>query len=201
MKAIYRYVLIVLGAAALLLTAAVLFFWGLVPYRYHGAVLESARPAADFTLTGPAGKTVRLSDFRGKVVVLYFGYTFCPDVCPTTMAELGQAMRQLGRRADEIQVLMITVDPERDTVEALASYLAHFDPRFIGLTGTAEQIASAATPFGIFYQKHEGSAASGYLVDHTATTTVLDRQGRIKLLWPYGTEANALAADLNQLLK
>ena len=201
MKPIYRNILIILLVAAGALAAAVFFFGGLIPYRYHGAVLQATQPVADFTLTGPGGKPVKLSDFRGKVVVLYFGYAFCPDVCPTTMAQLAQAMRLLGKRADGVQVLMVTVDPERDTADALAGYLANFDSRFIGLSGTPEQIAAAATPLGIFYEKHEGTKATGYLVDHTATTTVLDRQGRLRLLWPFGTEADALAADLGQLLK
>ncbi len=201
MKPVFRYLFIALGGIALLAVVGFLFFGGLMPYRYHGQVLESLQPAADFSLTGPGGKPVTLSAFRGKVVVIYFGYTFCPDVCPTTMAHMAQAMRQLGQRADGVQVLMISVDPGRDTPASLAEYLAHFDPRFMGLTGTPEQIAAAATQFGVFFEKHEGTAATGYLVDHTATTMALDRQGRLRLLWPFGTEADALAADLGQLLK
>jgi protein SCO1 len=170
-------------------------------YSYHGETVEPTAPAAGFTLTGPDGKALSLSDFRGKLVVLYFGYTSCPDVCPTTMAALAQAMRDLGAQADGIQVLMVTVDPQRDTPDRLNSYVTAFDPRFIGLSGTSDQIAGAAKAFGVVYQVHPGSSAANYLVDHTATTTVLDKDGRIRLIWPYGTPPEELTADLNKLLR
>jgi len=112
-----------------------------------------------------------------------------------------KAVQKLGKQADDVQVLMVTVDPERDTPDRLAEYMAYFNPKFVGLSGTPEQIAAAATPFGIYYQKHEGTSATGYLVDHTATTSVLDREGRVKLVWPFGTDGDAMAADLAQLLK
>ncbi len=171
------------------------------PYAYHGRVLDPPLPAADLALTGPGGAPVRLSDFRGRAVALYFGYTSCPDVCPTTMAELAQAMRLLGEAAGNVQVIMVTVDPERDTADVLQRYVTAFDPRFIGLTGSADEIAAAAAAFDIFYEKHEGTTASGYLVDHTASTTVLDAQGRRRLVWPYGTPADAIAADLQHLIR
>jgi protein SCO1 len=171
------------------------------PYSFHGESVEPPAPAADFTLTGPDGKTLSLSDFRGKLVVLYFGYTSCPDVCPTTMAALAQAMRELGAKADGVQGIMITIDPERDTPDRLNRYVTAFDPRFVGLSGTPDQIAGAAKAFGIAYEKHAGSSAANYLVDHTATVTVLDQEGRIRLIWPYGTPPEELAADLDQLLR
>jgi len=187
-------VVIGLGSAAWL----VVRLW---PYRYHGLLLEPATPVADFALTGPEGRPVRLSDFRGKVTVLYFGYTYCPDVCPTTLAELARALQRVGRRADQVQVIMITVDPERDTPEILARYLAHFDARFLGLSGTAAEIAAAATPLGIYFAKHEGTAATGYLVDHTATVAVIDRDGYLRLVFPFGTPGEDIASDLIHLLK
>jgi protein SCO1/2 len=107
----------------------------------------------------------------------------------------------MGRQADKVQVTMITVDPERDTPELLAQYMAHFDARFIGLSGTAEQIAAAATPLGIYYERHEGTAATGYLVDHTATVAVIDQNGYLRLVFPYGTPGEDIASDLAQLLK
>jgi len=171
------------------------------PYSYHGETVEPPAPATDFTLTGPDGKTFSLSDFRGKLVALYFGYTSCPDVCPTTMAALAQAMQELGSQADEVQVILVTVDPERDTPDRLNTYVTAFDPRFIGLTGTPDQIASAARPFGVLYKKQAGSSAPSYLVDHTATTTVIDKDGRVRLIWPYGTPPDELAADLDYLLR
>ncbi len=190
-------VLVILGIA----TLSALGFMLLRPYQYHGVLLESSGPATDFTLTAAGGKQVSLSDFKGKLVALYFGYTFCPDVCPTTLAELTKAYRALGAKAADLQVIMVTVDPERDTPERLAEYLGYFSPTYIGLSGTADQIASAATAFGVFYQKHEGTPASGYLVDHTATISVLDREGRVKLVWPFGTDGEGMAADLQHLLK
>jgi protein SCO1/2 len=200
MKSAQRSVFIILAVAAAGLIA-VLAWTQLRPYEFHGLLLQSSPPAADFTLVGPGARLVGLSDFRGKLVVLYFGYTFCPDVCPTTLAEVGQAMRKLGQRADGVQVIMVTVDPERDTPEHLAEYVSHFHPTFLGLSGAPEQIATAAAAFSIYYQKHEGTAATGYLVDHTATVTVLDRDGRVRLVWPFGTDGDAMAADLGQLLR
>jgi protein SCO1/2 len=147
------------------------------------------------------GQRVSLDDFRGKLVVLYFGYTFCPDVCPATLVEIAGAMDILGEDAKDIQTIMISVDPERDTPEQLAEYVAHFDPNFLGVTGTEEEVAEIATLYGIFYEKHEGTVASGYLIDHTATTMVIDQDGYLKLLLPFGTTAQDMADDLAYLLK
>lgn len=166
----------------------------------HGTLLEPPLPAADFTLTSDAGP-VRLSDLRGKVVVLFFGYTLCPDVCPTTMVRLGQAMELLGKDAERVQVVMISVDPERDTPEKLGQYARAFHPSFLGLTGTREEVDAVASAYGIYHAKAEGSSATGYLVDHTATTTVLDRGGGIRLLWPFEVPAEDLAADLRIMLR
>lgn len=170
-------------------------------YQYHGMLLDSPTMAPDVTLPSSTGEEVSLSDFRGKLVLLYFGYTFCPDVCPTTLNTVNKALEMMGNKAEEVQLVMVSVDPERDTPQVLASYLSNFNPSFIGLSGTPEQLASAATPFGIFYEKHEGSAATGYLVDHTASVMVLDQDGRLRLVIPFQTPAEDIAADLKQLLK
>jgi protein SCO1 len=192
--------LVALGAILLVLLG---LWWALKgrSYSFHGETVEPPAPAADFTLTGPDGKALSLSDFRGKLVVLYFGYTSCPDVCPTTMAALAQALRDLGAKAGGVQVLMVTVDPQRDPPDRLNSYVTAFDPSFIGLSGTSEEIAATAKAFGIVYQVHPGSSAANYLVDHTATATVIDKDGRVRLIWPYGTPPEELAADLAQLLR
>jgi protein SCO1/2 len=200
MKRLPSWLWVVLAIVGALLFVVVGFLV-LRPYQYHGLLLESPKPAADFTLAGAGGKAVKLSDYRGKLVVLYYGYTFCPDVCPTTLAEVTKAVQALGKKAEDVQVIMVTVDPERDTPERMAEYMAFFNPSFVGLSGTPDQIAEAATPFGIYYQKNEGTPASGYLVDHTATVNVLDREGRMRLVWPFGTEGDAMAADLKQMLK
>ncbi len=170
------------------------------PYALHGMVLQSPMPAANFTLTGHNGQPVSLSDYRGQLVLLYFGYTTCPDGCPTTLADLHQARKLLGNRAQEVQVMMITVDPERDTLPVLAEYIPHFDPSFIGLTGTPEQIAEIATYYGVFYEREAGNSSLGYLVNHTATVMVIDRQGYLRVIFPFGTAPQDIAADLNYLL-
>ena len=178
------------------------------PYNFHGTVLQSPQPAPDFELNATNGQTVRLSDFKGKLVLLYFGYTFCPDVCPTSLSKLAEAMDLLGRQADNVQVIMISVDPERDTPEMLSEYMRFFHPSFIGVTGTPDEIAEVATLYGIYYQAHEGTQATGYLVDHTASVMVIDKEGHLKLVYPYTAPgqdvyiaADDIAADLAYLLK
>lgn len=171
------------------------------PHTWTGMLMDPLAPVNDFSLTAAGGKPVRISDFRGKLVALYFGYTYCPDVCPTTLAELAAGMRDLGAEAQQVQVIFISVDPARDTPERLADYVANFDPSFIGITGSPEEIAAVATPLGIYYQAHEGTAATGYLVDHTATVMVLDRQGRLRLLLPFGTTGAQAASDLRALMR
>ena len=171
------------------------------PSEWHGMVIQSNQPVTNFTLTGTDEEPVSLIDFRDKVVMLYFGYTFCPDVCPATMVELRDAMEILGERSEDVQVIMITVDPERDTPEVLGKYLAHFDDAFIGLTGTSDELLAVTAPMGIFFERHEGSAASGYLIDHTATVAVLDKEGKLRLIYPFGITGEEIAADLKYLVR
>jgi protein SCO1/2 len=155
----------------------------------------------EFTLTDHNGDQVSLSDFQGKVILLYFGYTFCPDVCPTTMNELAVAMEKLNQKErEQVQVLMVSVDPQRDTPEALADYLAHFDPSFLGLTGTEEEIAAAAGSFAIFYQKQDGTVNTGYLVDHTASVAALNKEGALRVIYSFNTPGKDIAADLRRLV-
>lgn len=170
------------------------------PYVFHGTVLQSPSPAMNFTLTGHNGQPVALSDYKGKVVLLYFGYTTCPDVCPTSLAELHATLLTLGSQAKDVQVMMVTVDPERDTEAVMGEYMAHFDARFIGLTGTPDQIAQIATNFGVAYARSDADSALGYLVDHTATVTAIDRQGYVRVIFPFNTPAADIAADVEYLL-
>jgi protein SCO1/2 len=169
------------------------------PYVFAGTVIQSPESSYDFTLQSASGP-VSLSDFRGKVVVLYFGYTFCPDVCPTTMSDLATAMKLLDEKADDVQVIMVSVDPERDTPKIMKEYVQAFDPAFIGLSGTSEQIAATAAKYGVFYAKQEGSDATGYLISHTATVMVIDAGGRLKLLEDFGTTPEDMAADLKHVI-
>ena len=152
-------------------------------------------------LTDHTGKLRHLEDFRGKAVVLFFGYTHCPDVCPTTLADAAQAMKALGPDADRVQVLFVTVDPERDTREVLARYVTAFDPRFLGLYGDAEATKRAAKEFKIYYEKRPESAPGSYSVDHSSQTYVIDPQGRLRLLVRPERMAEDLPADLRTLLK
>jgi protein SCO1/2 len=168
---------------------------------FHGIVSQSPPRAADFTLTAHTGKPVRLGDFQGKLVLLYFGYSYCPGICPTTLAEVAQALQTLGPKAAErMQVLMISVDPERDTPDRLAAYLPSFNPTFLGLTGAPDEIAATAASYGIYAKKYEGSTADSYLVDHTSMVIVVDDKGFVRLLFPFGTPAQAMADDLAALL-
>ncbi len=195
-----KIILIVAGLLAGA-AAAYLVMPYILPYQFHGTLIQSPDPAYDFTLASSQGGTVRLSDLRGKLVLLYFGYTFCPDVCPNTLAQVKQAQKALGRKAQDTQVVMVSVDPLRDTPEVLARYLRNFDPTWIGASGSEQEIAQAAALYGVFFEKHPGTPQTGYLVDHTATLMVIDRDGRLKLVFPYGTPGPDMAADLKVLLR
>ncbi len=196
LKKIWLAILGVVVVGGALLLALMAF----KPYAFHGAVLQSPKPAQDFTLPNHYGQETTLSDYRGKAVLLYFGYAACPDVCPATLAELRKANEILGERADDVQVFMITVDPERDTPEVMAEFLAHFDPSFIGLIGTPDQVAQIATQYGVFYQKQETTSVMGYLVDHTATVMLVDPDGYARLIFPYGAPGEEIAEDITYIL-
>jgi protein SCO1/2 len=156
--------------------------------------------AKGFALTDHTGKPRTLADFKGKAVVVFFGYTQCPDVCPTTMAEMASVMQKLGPLADQVQVLFITLDPERDTQELLANYVPAFDKRFIGLRGTPEQTAKTAKEFKVFYSKVPGTEPGSYTIDHTAGSYVFDRDGRLRLFIRHGQGPDPIVHDLRQLL-
>ncbi|SDF31424.1 protein SCO1/2 [Massilia sp. PDC64] len=156
--------------------------------------------AKGFALTDHTGKPRTLADFKGKAVVVFFGYTQCPDVCPTTMAEMASVMQKLGPLADQVQVLFITLDPERDTQELLANYVPAFDKRFLGLRGTPEQTAKTAKEFKVFYSKVPGTDPGSYTIDHTAGSYVFDRDGRLRLFIRHGQGPDPIVHDLRQLL-
>jgi protein SCO1/2 len=156
--------------------------------------------AKDFTLIDHTGKQRTLGDFKGKAVVVFFGFMNCPDVCPTTMAEMAGVMKQLGPDADRVQVLFITVDPERDTPELLAKYVPAFDSRFLGLTGDKAAIEKVAKEFRVFYQKSPGKEPGSYTMDHTSGSYVFDPQGRVRLFVRHGQGGEPIAHDLKILL-
>jgi protein SCO1/2 len=146
------------------------------------------------------GQLRTLADFKGKLTVVFFGYTQCPDVCPTTMAELAQVKKALGKDGERVQGVFITIDPERDTPELLKAYMASFDASFIALRGTPEQTAATAKDFKVFYAKVPGKSEGSYSMDHTAGSYVFDASGKLRLFTRYGSGAEALTADLKTLL-
>lgn len=168
---------------------------------FHATDITGATFARDFSLTDHNGQPRKLADFHGKLVALFFGYTNCPDVCPTTMTDLAAAIKSLGPDGNKVQVLFVTVDPERDTAVLLKQYVPAFNPTFLGLRPTPEQLKALAAEYKVVYQKSPGTNPGNYLMDHSAGTFIYDSQGRLRLLMPYGTSAQFIAHDLETLLK
>ncbi|OGA98925.1 MAG: photosynthetic protein synthase I [Burkholderiales bacterium RIFCSPHIGHO2_12_FULL_69_20] len=162
--------------------------------------ITGAEYARSLSLTDQNGQARTLADYKGKVVVVFFGYTQCPDVCPTTMAELAEVKRSLGADGARVQGLFVTVDPERDTTELLKAYVASFGPDIDGLRGTPDEIKAAAKEFKVFFNKVPGKTDTSYTVDHTAGSYVFDAKGKVRLFTRYGTGVQALADDLKLLL-
>jgi len=184
-----------------LLLGLVLAGCGLPKPGFKSSDITGSDCCRDFRLTDQNGKTRTLADFRGKAVVIFFGYTQCPDVCPTTMADLKWVRQQLGADAQRVQVLFVTLDPERDTRALLAQYVAAFDPSFLGLYGDVETTAKTAREFRVFYQKQPGPTPDSYTLDHTAGSYVFDPEGRVRLFVHYGDPEGNLVADLRTLLR
>jgi protein SCO1/2 len=157
--------------------------------------------AKNFELTDHNGQVRHLTDFAGKVVVMFFGYTQCPDVCPTSMAELAEVKKSLGPDGDKLQGIFVSIDPQRDKPEMLKSYMANFDPTFLAMTTTPEKLADMAKDYKVYYKKVEGKTPTSYTMDHSAGSYVYDTQGRLRLFTRYGSGAAALAADIKILLK
>jgi protein SCO1/2 len=185
---------------AAVLAAALIAGCGPSGPTFKNTDITGANFARELSLTDHTGKPRTLADFRGKVVVVFFGYVRCPEVCPTTLYELKSVVEQLGEEGKRVQVLVVTVDPERDTRELLAQYVPAFHPDFLGLYGDKEQIAKTAKEFKVYYQKVPGSRPDNYSIDHTAGSYVFDPSGRIRLLVGH-TQAGTLAADIRTLLK
>jgi protein SCO1/2 len=166
--------------------------------RFHGIELTGATYASDFQLTAPDGRERRLADFRGKAVMVFFGFTQCPDVCPTALARAAEVKQLLGADGERLQVLFITIDPERDRPEMLAAYTGAFDPSFLGLYGSLEQTEQTAKDFKVFYKKVPTGAS--YTMDHSSLTYVYDPQGRLRLALRHVQSAQEYADDLRLLL-
>jgi len=168
---------------------------------FKGIDLTGAEYARQLNLTDQEGRARSLADFKGKVVVVFFGYTQCPDVCPTTMVEVAEVKKSLGADGDKVQGVFVTIDPERDTAALLKPYLTSFDPSFVGLHGSVEQTQAAAKEFKVFFAKVPGKAEGSYTLDHTAGAFIFDADGRVRLFTRYGAGAKALAGDIQQLLR
>ena len=170
------------------------------PTPFVGTDITGADFPQPLKLTDHTGKLRTMSDFKGKVVTLFFGYTHCPDVCPTTLSDMKQTMKLLGDKADQVQVLFVTVDPQRDTQEVLAQFVPHFDKRFIGLRGSLQETAETLGNFKIYYSKIEGKGQNDYTIDHSAGTYVFDKEGKIRLYMQYGQKPADMASDIKKLM-
>jgi protein SCO1/2 len=197
--------LLLVGLASLMLIAGVAV--GVVlfsaPAGFRGTTYGEPYPAAkEIELGQGNGSRFRLSEMRGKAVLLFFGYTSCPDVCPTTLAELKQALEKLGdEKAKQVQVLFVTVDPERDTPERIQEYVDHFNPNFIGLSGTENELANVWQNYGVFREIVNGTSAAGYIVNHTARVTLIDQDGNMRVSFAFETPVEDIVHDLKLLLR
>jgi protein SCO1/2 len=187
---------LVLAVLALLVAAC-----GARGPSFQGSDVTGSKFGRDFQLTDPGGHARTLADYRGKAVAVFFGYTQCPDVCPTTMAALAEAMRKLGPEADRVQVIFITVDPDRDTADLLGKYVPAFDPRFVGLRGDAAATERTAREFKVIYQKVPGNEPGRYTVDHSAGVFLFDPQGRLRVFEGNSASPDIFAHDLRALLE
>lgn len=188
------------GAALLLAGCDRLGTWFGSSPQFHHIDITGADYARNFVLTDHQGVQRTMDDYRGDIVVVFFGFTQCPDVCPTTMAEMARVQEALGADGARVRTLFISVDPERDTPAILAEYMGNFGPRFVGLHGSPEQTAAVAKEFRVFYSKVPGKSPGSYTIDHSAGSYVFDTQGRVRLFVRHNIDVDALAADIRQLL-
>jgi protein SCO1/2 len=173
--------------------------WG---HTYAGTVIDPPHLVEDFVLNDQYGQAFRLSDKRSGLTLIYFGYTYCPDVCPMTLADMVRVKQLMQKKADAVAFVMITVDPERDTPEVLGRRLAVFDPSFVGLTGDKAVLKRVWNDFGVYVEREDtkGSAA-GYLMAHSASLYLVDQQRRLRLIFPFGTKPDAMASDISHILQ
>ena len=170
-------------------------------YIFNGTVIEPPLPVEDFVLQTNNNESFRLSDQNEKITLLFFGYTNCPDVCPTTLAEFKQINENLGDDALNVQFVMVTADPERDTPDRMGEFVSFFNPSFIGLSGERSELDKVYKDFGVFIEKQASGSAAGYLVGHTSSVFVLDKETNLRIAFPYWTSASDMTDDIIQLLK
>lgn len=190
-------------AAGILALLVGLFFGGLFrPYVFAGSVIQSSESAPSMDpLTYENGEPVDLEDFRGEVLVVYFGYTHCPDLCPAMLSAVDKTVEALDGDGDRLNAIMVTVDPERDTPQFLGEYVAHFNPGFRGVWGSVDEVRAVATKYGVHFEYDEPDADGNYFVAHTAKLMAIDTDGVLRLLYPVGVTAEDLTADMRELLR
>lgn len=189
------------GAAVLLLLALVGWRMLAKPYVYQGSLLETPVPAPEIELGDQHGNLFRLGDQRGRVTLMAFGYTNCPDVCPITLAQFKQIKSGLGSAANSVQFVFITVDPERDTPNRLNQFLGAFDPEFTGLSGDRSDLEPVWQKYGVFQQKQEADSSGNYTVDHTSRIYAIDKNGNFRLTYPYDIDASVIIEDVRHLVE
>ncbi len=172
------------------------------PANFRGTMYaEPFPPAPDFALTDSTGEVQRLGDYRGRIVLLFFGYMYCPDICPATLAEMKLAVDQLKGDADQVQVIFISVDPQRDTSEAVQGYVERFNPSFLGLSGTQDELEPIWNGYGVYREVVEGTSETNYIINHTARVTLIDQDGNMRLTYGFQTPPEDIAHDIRILLK
>lgn len=172
------------------------------PANFRGTMYaEPFPPAPDFALTDSTGEVQRLGDYRGRIVLLFFGYMYCPDICPATLAEMKLAVDQLKGDADQVQVIFISVDPQRDTSEAVQGYVERFNPSFLGLSGTQDELEPIWNGYGVYREVVEGTSETNYIINHTARVTLIDQDGKMRLTYGFQTPPEDIAHDIRILLK
>lgn len=190
-----------LGIGAVLVAALLVGFQlSRRPYTYRGSTIDPPVPAADFELSNQHGQKFRLSEQRGEIVLLFFGYSNCPDVCPLTMSNFKSIKEELGDQADKVRFIFVTVDPERDTKERLLEYVKVFDPEIVALTGSRAELEPVWKSYGVYQAKQDTGSAAGYSVDHTARTYLIDQEGNWRLTYPFEMEKADIISDVRHLI-
>jgi len=198
---IKRYGLLFVGIIAGFAIFALGWYFLSGDYEYQGSLIDPPVPAADFALIDQNGNPYRLRSRNGNIILIFFGYTNCPDVCPVTLSEFKNIKKTLGEKSAGIDYVFITVDPERDSQESLRKYLSRFDPDFIGLSEDRSVLEQVWADYGVYQEQKETGSAIGYLVDHTSRTYVIDSEGNWKLTYPFGIESKKIIQDLNHMLQ
>ena len=193
--------LLIFGLAILLGMVGIFLLLGSTrPYTYHGSLIDPPVEAPQFELSDVNGQRFRLSDLTGQVVIIFFGYTSCPDVCPVTLTDFLRIRSKLGDQADKVRFVFVTVDPERDTPERMKKYLTNFDPGIIGLTGERKELESVWSSYGVYEARVDGGSESNYLVDHSSRIYVIDEVGNLMLTYLFGTEYQVITEDVRHLV-